>query len=149
MGYLSPCRVQGHFGIIRCTCDFSENTILKCCSFYSDEGFRDILCHSSFDRLTDSCGVHQRCGATGAEGYSVRSLPHRTEILDRNLKVIYNSGEFEFQGNLMSLGRQNSINAVINDKDIPCISYYISAHSEPKIYKYVFRNVVSIMRITK
>ncbi len=27
MGYLWPCRVQGHFGVIRCTCEFSENNI--------------------------------------------------------------------------------------------------------------------------
>ncbi len=27
MGYLWPCSIQYHFGVIRCTCDFSENTI--------------------------------------------------------------------------------------------------------------------------
>ncbi len=27
--YLLPCSVQGHFGVIHCTCDFSKNTIFK------------------------------------------------------------------------------------------------------------------------
>ncbi len=29
MRYRRPFSVQGHFGVIRCTCDFSENTIFK------------------------------------------------------------------------------------------------------------------------
>ncbi len=60
MEYLLPCSVQGHFGVIRYTSDFSENTIVEmllpqqfgffssqtfynCCSFHN-QTFIAVLC---------------------------------------------------------------------------------------------------------